>query len=1203
MQHHSPVLSITARAGRAPSRQASVVLHALEPRALMSFTYSDLAGLFNPPGPTAFSDDYNGPIAIIGDVDGDGAPDVLAGLSGGWSNPKTGGEFAGAAVFSGKTGSFIRAHQPGVRAFGWSVAALGDINGDGKPDYGIGTSAGFGGPTVTVYDGTSGALMHTFTLGDTGQPDQPGALVAGPGDIDSDGYADVLVGYPGQNQARVYSGRTGGVLQTYIGTDYGVTERFGLAVAGGAGLDSADVLAGADLTHTGDRDFLIAGPGRILAFSGTRAEDFYFITLTDPVPAGQSVNITIVRDVILDDTDAVVMIRNNTLTVHDGATGGAVRTITGPSDAPFTGGFAVVGDYNGDGARDLAIASSTYSTAVDPGGIGFSPQGAIGIYSSATGDRLDFLTDISSLTVVNPAGGVSVRNIGDYIAAADFDGDGFPDLLSSSEFNPAYGGQGVRSLIRFDGSFLVNAPVIHGQGLSPGAIQREMAWGSLGAADFLYLDGRVVFLESLEGLSRGDRILGYAASTDTMTLAVARGGQISDTVLWVGRPDLTRRGLLVLNDVPATGGPAGDYALTRVAAVLEDAAYLERTRDGTTPTTWRVHFLDVAGVVVGEQTYLFDGAAIAAEEGVGPDIDEIVAAIAADDPSDGLVLLLGQDVVRLEGFRPHAVSGRGIVVGLAQLTGDPEPRPYAIRFTDGQPGTPLALRVPEGGTGWMNLRLAMDGSVTGQYTTSQGGRSIFVNYFQALHGGSEAEVADLRSSDLFGAPDGFFDRDYTLQTAADGGGEFTVRSIDPATGLPRFATVNDINHFPSRRSGLGSTFVASADGLAVVVSGPAGEITVFYRVSFSSAARWRSAVVTSREELQAGEPDVPLHTGPMTTWSIPGSNLPYIAIATADGLILLEPTVYLQGGVGGGPAFPFFAYNYRNLTEEIPGSEAITQSLSTMMPLNGLRLLSGLTADGDLVLYGLTRPIDTAVTELQEPFTWAYANLYDQVLRPGGLAEPDFDVATNGDLVSYVTAWGGLNIAGISGGDVISFWTAPGLTGWQVANISDAVAPTIPDPTGLHHLAVYLTPWGGINLVGGDRLDVYWWAPGLGGNWRFDTLARYARGAPELRAETLTTYVAPWGGLNIAGLDAQDQLWIYWWAPDTPDWRAESLDASLTPGDALIPHTGSLESSVSAEGEFNIFARTRYGDPIRYSWSPTQPWTLENLNFPMSNPG
>lgn len=1184
-----------ARAGRAPSHRPAI-LDPLEPRTLMSFSYSDLAGILQAPGPSAFADEYNGPIAVIGDVDGDEVPDVLAGLSGTWSSIKTGGEFTGAAVFSGRTGATIRTHQPDGRSFGWSVAALGDINGNGTPDYAIGTSVGFGTPTVTVYDGPSGALMHTFTLGDTGQPDQPGAVVAGPGDVNGDGRADVLVGYPGQNKAILYNGLTGAVLHTFDGADFGVAERFGLAVAGGVGLDGLFDLAGADLGGTGAHDFLIAGPDRIVAISGALLDDLYTIPLADPVPEFSSINLAIARDILPGGTDEIILMRENALVIHNGGTGAAVRTITGPSDAPFTGAFAVLSDLNGDGARDLAIASTTYTTAANPDGYQLSPQGAIGIYSSADGTRLAFLTDHSALSQVAAGAGAQSYNIGDFLAAADFNGDGLADLISSSEFNPAYGGPGFRKLIRFDGSFLVNAPVIRGQGLSPGAIQREMVWGSLGAADFLYLDGRVVFLESLEGLSRGDRILGYGASADTMSLAVARGGQISDTVVWVGRADLTRRGLLVLSEVPASGGPAGDYELTRVAAVLADAAYLERTRDGGTPTTWRVGFLDVGGVVVAEQTYLFDGTPVAADDGVDPSINEIVAAIAADDPNDGLVLMLGREIVRLDGFRPHAVSGRGIVVGLAKLTGDPEPRPYAIRFTDGQPGTPLALRVPEGGTGWTNLRLAMDGSVTGQFTTSQGDRSIFINYFQALTGGSDAEVADLRSGDLFGGPDGFFDRDFTLQSAATSGGEFTVRSVDPGTGLPRFATLTNINHFIGARSGLGSTFVASSDGTAVVTASAAGEIFVFYRER-TLGPRWNVVGVTAGQRVRAGEPPVPLHTGPMTTWSISGTNLPYIAIASADGLLLLEPTVYFDGG-GSGRPFTVHAYNVRNLTQEIAGAQPITQSLSTMLPLNGLRLLSGLTATGDLVLYGLNRSMDTAVTELQEPFTWSFANLYDQVLRPSGLAEPDFDVADNGDLVSYVTAWGGLNIAGVAGGEVVAFWTAPGLAGWQVSNLSDAVSGSTPNPDGLRNLSVYLTPWGGINLVGADRLDVYWWAPALGGEWRYDTLSTSTLAGPILQSHTITAYVAPWGGLNIAGLDAQDQLWVYWWAPESPTWRAESIDVNLSPADRLVPHTGSLESSVSAEGEFNIFARTRYGDPVRYSWSPTQTWMVENLNFP-----
>lgn len=1162
---------------------------------MSTFTYSDLAGIMDLPGPTKFADNYNGPIAVIGDVDGDDISDVLAGWTGGWSNPKTGGEFSGAAVFSGKTGEIIRVHTPDVRAFGWSVAALGDINGDGSPDYGIGTREIYGAPRVTVYDGISGAVMHNFTLGDTGQVEQQGALVAGPGDLDGDGRADILVGYPAQNQARIYSGRTGAVLHTFVGTDYGVTEQFGLAVAGGAGLNP-ESLNGADLTGTGGRDFLIVGPAAIFAFSGTSTDDVYSIPLATPIVSGEIPNLAITRGVLAGDADEVILLRNGTLNVHDGATGTVARTFTGTIELPFSGAFAVVGDLNGDGVRELAIASTSYSTSVTDGSFMFSPQGAVGIYSSADGTQLSLLTDFSALTVVSSGQGASAFNLGDHLAAADLNGDGLPELLASHEYNPDYGGPGARRLLQFDGSFLVNSPIIHGQGISPGT-PREVLWGSLGTADFLYVNGRVIFIESLEGLSRGDRILSYGSSEDGIAMVVARQGDVSDSVLWVGNADYTRRGMVEMDVIVAGPAPAGEYAFSRVVATLTEAVYVERLRDGSTPTTWRVPFTEIGGLLVfGSQTYLFDGAPIAAASGTAQGVPEIVAATAGDDPNDALVQILGQEVVRIENFRPHAVMAQGVVVGLAQRDGDPEARPYAVTISGGSATALRALNVPAGGTGWARLGIAMDGTVTGEYTTAEGDLSIFINYFQALNGGSEAEVVDVRSSELAGAPDGFFARDPRLQSIFTAGGEFILQSVDPDTGLVRSAMLNDIAHFSGRRSGMGSTFVASADGLSIVTSSAAGEVIVFYREFFSGSPRWNYAVVTAGERLAAGEPRVDLHTGSMTTWSISGTNMPYVAIASPDGVILLEPTVYFQGG-GSGPSFPFFAYNVRNLTQEITGSVAIAESLTTMLPQNGLRLLSGLTADGDLVLYGLNQSISTAVTSLQPIVTWSYANLYDQVLRPTGLAEPNFDVENNGDLVSYVTAWGGLNVAGISGGNVIAFWTAPGLDGWQVANITDAVTASDPDPTGLKNLQVYLTPWGGINLVGGDRLDVYWWAPALGGEWRHDILSQRAGHAVILQSDTLTTYVTPWGGLNVAGLDAQNQLWIYWWVPNEVQWKVESLDASLSAADQLVPRTGSLESSVSSTGEFSIFARTPFGDPIRYGWSPTQPWTVENLNF------
>jgi hypothetical protein len=68
--------------------------------------------------------------------------------------------------------------------------AVGDVNGDGTPDVITGPKLG-GGPTVNVYSGVDGTLLKTFTVGDA--ESRAGASVA-TADYNADGLADVVVG-------------------------------------------------------------------------------------------------------------------------------------------------------------------------------------------------------------------------------------------------------------------------------------------------------------------------------------------------------------------------------------------------------------------------------------------------------------------------------------------------------------------------------------------------------------------------------------------------------------------------------------------------------------------------------------------------------------------------------------------------------------------------------------------------------------------------------------------------------------------------------------------------------------------------------------------------------------------------------------------------------------------------------------------------
>jgi hypothetical protein len=147
--------------------------------------------------------------------------------------------------------------------FGGSVAGAGDVNGDGFADVIVGAFLHDAGETnegaAFVYLGSGSGLSTTPVW--TGQGNQTnasfGCSVAGAGDVNGDGYADVIVGardyqstFPKEGAAFAYAGGAAGVasLPMWFASGGAANASFGWSVAcagdvNGDGL--ADALVGA----------------------------------------------------------------------------------------------------------------------------------------------------------------------------------------------------------------------------------------------------------------------------------------------------------------------------------------------------------------------------------------------------------------------------------------------------------------------------------------------------------------------------------------------------------------------------------------------------------------------------------------------------------------------------------------------------------------------------------------------------------------------------------------------------------------------------------------------------------------------------------------------------------------------------------------------------------------------------------------------
>ncbi|MFG0319527.1 MAG: integrin alpha, partial [Planctomycetota bacterium JB042] len=216
-------MSISSRAPRAllswvlvsvaaPSLFAQKVIHVFsgdDPLELAGFSVSDL-----------------------GDVDGDGVPDVLVGAPGAQADGDLAPE-GRAVVLSGADGTPIREWfgTDDLGLFGQAVAGVGDVDQDGRPDVLIGAPAAVSGTgqvtgAAFLHSGFDGSLIRSFH-GDE-ELERFGAAVHAAGDVDQDGVPDVIVGGPGatpngieSGRAVVYSGATGDPLRTFFGDSAG----------------------------------------------------------------------------------------------------------------------------------------------------------------------------------------------------------------------------------------------------------------------------------------------------------------------------------------------------------------------------------------------------------------------------------------------------------------------------------------------------------------------------------------------------------------------------------------------------------------------------------------------------------------------------------------------------------------------------------------------------------------------------------------------------------------------------------------------------------------------------------------------------------------------------------------------------------------------------------------------------------------------
>ena len=341
---------------------------------------------------------------VISDFDNDGYSDLVIGDDAG----NDGGAGAFYTYHGGATGitATVRATASGAASssFGFEVASVGDVNGDGFTDLVVGApEAGYAAQYLGSASGIQSGVSRQLTAAGSSRL---GQMVDGAGDINGDGYADVVVLASGSGGAYVFYGSSGGLPGT---PSIALTPPAGATGVSGAGDVNGDGYADLVVSAPSANSVYVyfGGPtGVANAPSQTLSANLTGLSFGPGISAAGDVN---------GDGYGDVAVGNYTMRAVYVFLGGSAGlgstpqvTLTGPGSS-F--GFSVsgAGDMNGDGRSEIVVTDFDFSS----GSVGWIFPGSAGGASSS------------------PAGVVPSVAASGWASAGggDYNNDGFSDAI------------------------------------------------------------------------------------------------------------------------------------------------------------------------------------------------------------------------------------------------------------------------------------------------------------------------------------------------------------------------------------------------------------------------------------------------------------------------------------------------------------------------------------------------------------------------------------------------------------------------------------------------------------------------------------------------------------------------------------------------------------------------------------------------------